>query len=120
MTNGVDLSFQTVYYFSLLFELLEESLKLLEFLILAGELSLQSFVFLLQLLYFSLVVFFLLLEQHDPRPFLILHNSKPLIEERFAGILLFRFSRVLHDPLLFLKIPPLLAQFLRFPLKLLN
>lgn len=79
LADSVYLSFQAVDNLPLLLELLKESLKLLQFLILARELPLQSFVFLLQFLYFSLIMFFFLLEQHDPCPFFIFNNCKPLI-----------------------------------------
>lgn len=118
LANCVYFSFQAIDNLPLLLELLKEALKLLQFLILARELYLQSLIFLLQFLYLCLVVFFLLLEQHDLGPFFILYNCKPLIQEGFAGVLLFRIPGVFHDPLLFLKIPPLLAQLLCLALKL--
>lgn len=61
LANCVYFSFQAIDNLPLLLELLKEALKLLQFLILARELYLQSLIFLLQFLYLCLVVFFLLL-----------------------------------------------------------
>jgi hypothetical protein len=75
-----DFFLQPIDYLSLVFEFLEESLKLLKLLVLPLEFQLQSFIFLRHLFDFGLVVLLLLLEMHDLLALLCLDNGVSLLQ----------------------------------------